>query len=92
VKSETPFPAEKVKFPIPPEPEKVKSEPAKPLERLEKAVAKVVDTKERKDKEDMPASQVPEQAERLSPYWCDAHGFCHSQPIDDHCPDCRLKR
>ena len=34
VKSGTAFPEEKVKFPTPPEPEKVKSQPAKPLESL----------------------------------------------------------
>jgi hypothetical protein len=54
VKSETPIPPEKVKFPTPPEPEKVKSESAKPFETLEKAVDKVVTTKERKDKEELP--------------------------------------
>ncbi len=51
VKSETPSPAEKVKFPTPPAPEKVKSETPKPLESSAKSLAKVVDTKERKDKE-----------------------------------------
>jgi hypothetical protein len=60
VKSPTPFPAEKVKFPTPPEPEKVKSETPKPLESLAKAVAKVVTTKERKDKEDLPVSLARE--------------------------------
>src|SRR5512132_4153472 len=56
VKSETPIQEKKVKFPTPPEPEKVKSESAKPLEPLAKAVAKVVTTKERKDKEQPPVS------------------------------------
>jgi hypothetical protein len=51
VKSATPFPEEKVKFPTPPEPEKVKSEPAKSFESLEKAIDKVVNTKEREEKE-----------------------------------------
>jgi hypothetical protein len=59
VKSQTPPPAEKVKFPTPPDPEKVKSQPAKPLESLTKAVAKVVDTKERKDKEAQAVSLSP---------------------------------
>jgi hypothetical protein len=26
--------------------------------------------------------------ERLSPYWCEAHGFCHSERLEDHRPDC----
>jgi hypothetical protein len=56
VKSETPPPAEKVKFWAPPEPEKVKSELAKSLESLTKAVAKVVETKERKEKAEPPVS------------------------------------
>jgi hypothetical protein len=43
---------EKVQFPTPPEPEKVKSQPPKPLESLGNTIAKVVDTKERKDKEE----------------------------------------
>jgi hypothetical protein len=51
VKSATPLPEEKVKFPTPPEPEKVKSEPAKSFESLEKAIDKVVHTKEREEKE-----------------------------------------
>jgi hypothetical protein len=56
VKSETPIPPEKVKFPTPPEPEKVKSETPNTLESLAKTVAKVVTTKERKDKEEPPVS------------------------------------
>jgi hypothetical protein len=63
VKSETPLHEEKVKFPTPPEPQKVKSQPAKSLEILEKAVGKVVTTKERKDKAEMPVVHVPEQEE-----------------------------
>jgi hypothetical protein len=83
---------EKVKFPTPPEPEKVKSEPAKPLESLEKDLDKVVDTKERKEKEVQPMVRSLEKAERLSPYWCEAHGFCHGERLPDHRPDCSLER
>ncbi len=60
VKSQTPSPQQKVKFPTPPEPEKVKSQPAKSLESLAEAVAKVVTTKERKDKEAQPVSLSPQ--------------------------------
>jgi hypothetical protein len=60
VKSATPIPQEKVKFPTPPEPEKVKSQPSKPLESQENASAKVVNTKERKEKEPQPWSPSPE--------------------------------
>ncbi len=48
------------KFPIPPEPEKVKSETRNGLELLAKAVAKVVENKERKDKEQQPVSLSPQ--------------------------------
>jgi hypothetical protein len=56
VKSEALIPGEKVKFPTPPEPEKVKSYPRKTLESLEKVVDKVVHTKEREDKAEPPVS------------------------------------
>jgi hypothetical protein len=56
VKSETIPQEEKVKFPTPPAPEKVKSQPAKPLETLTIKLDKVVTTKERKEKEDVPVS------------------------------------
>jgi hypothetical protein len=26
--------------------------------------------------------------ERRSPFWCEAHGFCHSERLSDHRPDC----
>jgi hypothetical protein len=60
VKSETLIQEEKVKFPTPPEPEKVKSQPPKPLESLGNTLSKVVDTKERKEKEDAPVSLSPQ--------------------------------
>jgi hypothetical protein len=60
VKSATPFDAEKVKSWTPPEPEKVKWQPAKPLEFLANVVAKVVNTKEREDKEEPPVSLSPQ--------------------------------
>jgi hypothetical protein len=64
VKSATPFSDEKVKFPTPPEPEKVKSESSNILESLQNTAHKVLDTKERKDKAEMPVGRpVPEQGE-----------------------------
>jgi hypothetical protein len=59
VKSATPSAGEKVKFPTPPAPEKVKSQSSKSLESFENMLDKVVDTKEREDKADMPASLSP---------------------------------
>jgi hypothetical protein len=57
VKSATPSPKETVKFPTPPEPEKVKSEPPNPLELLTNTAHKVFNTKERK-KKGTPAAPV----------------------------------
>jgi hypothetical protein len=92
VKSATLSSGEKVKFPTPPEPEKVKSESPKPLKTLENVLAKVVEIKERKDKDEQPVSPSVEKAERLSPYWCEAHGFCHGERLPDHRPDCARER
>jgi hypothetical protein len=92
VKSATLPPEEKVKFPTPPAPEKVKSETRKELESLGNVPDKVVDTKEREKKEVQPMVRSLEKAERLSPYWCEAHGFCHGERLPDHRPDCSLER
>jgi hypothetical protein len=82
---------EKVKFPTPPEPEKVKCETLKRLESQENTADKVVDTKERENK-DMPAapfSLSPEdKPEKHNPFWCEVHGFCHSERLSDHHPEC----
>jgi hypothetical protein len=29
-----------------------------------------------------------DKPERRSPFWCEAHGFCHSERLGDHQPDC----
>jgi hypothetical protein len=60
VKSPAPFSAEKVQFPTPPAPEKVKSEMRKGLGSLGNTIAKVVTTKEREDKEEEPVSLSPQ--------------------------------
>jgi hypothetical protein len=60
VKSETPAHEAKVKFPTPPAPEKVKSQPDKALETFTIELDKVVKTKERKEKEDVPVSLAPQ--------------------------------
>jgi hypothetical protein len=93
VKSAIPPLQEKVKFPTPPASEKVRFHPPKPLKSLENTPAKVVDTKEREEKEAplAPFSILPEKAERLSPFWCEAHGFCHGERIPDNRPDCWLE-
>jgi hypothetical protein len=55
VKSETPTQEKNMKFPVPPEPEKVKSETGNTFESLTKAGHKVVETKEREKKGAPPA-------------------------------------
>jgi hypothetical protein len=95
VKSGTSYPEEKVKFPTPPAPEKVKSATPKPSESLVKAIDKVVNIKER-EKKGAPLAPVfsltLEKAERHNPFWCEAHGFCHSERLPDQLPECRVER
>ena len=76
MKSATPIQEEKVKFPTPPAPEKVKSENDKPLESLLMMVDKVVETKEREKKGASPApvflsshesTDTPERSGIISP-------------------------
>jgi hypothetical protein len=92
VKSATPPSQEKVKFPTPPEAEKVKSETPNSLESLHISQTKDLHTKEREKKEVQPMVRSLEKAERLSPYWCEAHGFCHGERLPDHRPDCSRER
>jgi hypothetical protein len=33
-----------------------------------------------------------DKAERQSPYWCEAHRFCHVERLPDHWPDCARER
>jgi hypothetical protein len=33
-----------------------------------------------------------DRPERLSPYWCPAHGFCHGERLPDHHPECFLEK
>jgi hypothetical protein len=33
-----------------------------------------------------------DKPERQSPYWCEAHGFCHGERLSDHRPDCARER
>jgi hypothetical protein len=82
---------EKVKFPAPPEVEKVKCETGNGLESLANVPDKVVETKEREKKE--PISLSPDdKPEKHNPFWCEAHGFCHGERLPDHRPDCARER
>ncbi len=33
-----------------------------------------------------------DKPERHNPFWCEAHGFCHSERLPDHRPDCARER
>jgi hypothetical protein len=33
-----------------------------------------------------------DKPERVSPFWCEAHGFCHSERLGDHQPNCARER
>jgi hypothetical protein len=33
-----------------------------------------------------------DKPERRSPYWCEAHGYCHSERLSDHRPGCAYER
>jgi hypothetical protein len=92
VKSGATSSGEKVKFPTPPGEEKVKSAPDKSFELLGNMAHKVLDTKERKEKEDTQSDRSPEKAEQQSPFWCEAHGFCHGERLSDRRPDCARER
>jgi hypothetical protein len=79
VKSATPPESKKVKFPTPPPREKVKSQPPKPLESLGNTVGKVVNIKERENKEERPVSLSPETGESKHCGWggCEAQVCAH---------------
>ncbi len=62
------------------------------LERIEHRK----ESKEEKEKKEGATRKSMEKwldkPERHSPFWCEAHGFCHSERLDDHRPDCWLER
>jgi hypothetical protein len=52
--------------------------------------------KEEKEKKEGPTRKSMERwedkAERRSPFWCEVHGFCHSERLPDSLPDCARER
>jgi hypothetical protein len=54
------------------------------------------DVKEVKEKKEGATRNLIEgwldKPERRSPFWCEAHGFCHSERLGDHQPDCARER
>jgi hypothetical protein len=94
VKSSTASVGETVKFPTPPAGEKVQSQPDNLSESLRNITDKVVETKERKDKDAPPAPffLALDKPETQNPWWCPAHGFCHGARLPDHRPECRVEQ
>jgi hypothetical protein len=62
------------------------------LERIELRKEVFKEEKEKKEVGTRNQPEIPqEKAERLSPYWCEAHGFCHGERLPDHRPGCVLE-
>jgi hypothetical protein len=54
---------------------------------------KTTKTKRRKQGAPLaPMSLALDKPERHNPFWCDAHGFCHSERLPDRRPDCARER
>jgi hypothetical protein len=63
------------------------------LERIELRKDSFKEVKERKERATRKSIEGwLDKPERLSPYWCEAHGFCHGERLPDHRPDCSLER
>jgi hypothetical protein len=93
VKCLTPPATEKVKCLTRSPPEKVKSETHNIMQSLRNVPCKEVETKTREKKEAplAPMSLALDKPEMQNRFWCDAHGFCHSERLPDHRPDCVLE-
>jgi hypothetical protein len=81
---------------IPPT-EKVQSSARKgAMSCQEKVQSLAPESKREREKKGAPAapmfSLVPDKPERQSRWWCEAHGFCHSERLPDHRPDCVQER
>jgi hypothetical protein len=68
----------------------------KAFEKLLERIEHRKDVKELKERKEGSTRKSIEgwldKPERLSPYWCEAHGFCHSERLSDHRPDCARER
>ena len=57
----------------------------------EKVTSLSPESKQEREKKAPPPAPVvllPEKPEMHGPFWCDAHGFGHSDRLPDHRPDC----
>jgi hypothetical protein len=77
------------------------SDPANPKlgETFEALLARIEhrkDLKEVKERKDGATRKLREtwldKPEKYSPFWCEAHGFCHGECLSDHRPDCARER
>jgi peroxiredoxin len=54
------------------------------------------ESKRERKKKEAPAAPVsslsPDTPEAQNPFWCDAHGFSHSERLPDHRADCARER
>jgi hypothetical protein len=48
--------------------------------------------REKKGAPPAPVSLSSEKAEQQNPFWCEAHGFCHSERLSDHLPECEREK
>jgi hypothetical protein len=59
------------------------------LERIESRKDSCKEVKERKEGATRNILETWwDKPERRNPFWCEAHGFCHSERLPDHRPDC----
>jgi Helix-turn-helix domain len=77
--------------------EKVQSSARKgAMSPQEKMQSIAPESKREREKKGAPAAPVCsfalDKPERHSRWWCEAHGFCHSERLDDHRPDCAAER
>jgi helix-turn-helix protein len=77
--------------------EKGKSPPRKgEISDPEKGKCLSPKSKREREKKGAPAAPVfslsPDKPEQHGPFWCDAHGFCHSERLPDRRPDCAQER
>jgi len=94
------LPAEKVTSPSGkgdmPRREKVTSMPRKgDIPHQEKVTSMSPESTREREKKGAPAapfSPSPDKPEMHNPFWCDAHGFSHSDRLPDHRPDCTRER
>jgi hypothetical protein len=76
--------------------EKVQSSARKgAISRQEKVQSVAPESKSEREKKGAPSapfSLSPDKPETRNPFWCDAHGFAHSERLPDRRPDCAREK